>query len=419
MNAKTLLLFLAFLFTSLSAYAVLELINFAQIPGSEKYSEDFAYLKDNLEFYESFIPQWEAENSKDYYIKKLNKIYKNLSKLDQENYECNLVLGDISYYLYNLDADNALKKVEKHFKKAIQLDPKDYRAPWFLGLFYASKADNTNSVKYYYMAEKVLPIVPSGYFWQDYAFAMNMASMPSHCLDALDKAKAQLGEACYFETAFKETIVKRFLPSCKDSTYTLQDLWAVDQNDSLHFTCRALGISFVIDSTWSFQPYEYQGYSSAIITTPTPLSIMGKDITSTFALMITVAHDGITMDDCLKPYAKLLTSATKSIVNSPIYGDMIKYDATNPDRYPAAGGGHLNIIAFKRECPKMPGFKLEYPVQVNRSGDSGVAFYHPNSFQDRFKEDLYYVFLLDTCGNAYPQSSKQFEKFINEQIVIE
>jgi hypothetical protein len=93
------------LILTLSTLAIFGNINFVQfdkIPDSEKNSDKLNFIIDNEGYYNHWQPDWTYDISKKSLVKGLKESYDFFSKMDNENIEVNLLLGDISHYLYNL-----------------------------------------------------------------------------------------------------------------------------------------------------------------------------------------------------------------------------------------------------------------------------------------------------------------------------
>ena len=244
--------------------------------------------------------------------------------------------------------------------------------------------------------------------------------MPSHCIYAMDQAKLILGEASYFEQQLGESIYKRITPVNRDSTYKYSDIWSVSKGDLLSFVNRPLGIKIVIDSTWHINFYDYSNHQSIVtIEPPAITNSSGRAIRYTIALFIKVNKEEEKLESFINKF--IAKFPLKNIFDfSDKYEEMISYELKDPMMYPDIGGGHFNMVGIKRDRPNYPGLLLEEPSSIPRNGVTNkVTYYRAGERLDRFEGQIYYAVMLDACEDIFPEASKLFKDFFEQQVVIE
>ncbi len=97
-------------FVSFTLSGNINYIQFEKIPDYEKHIDRYNYIKDNEAFYNHWQPEWTYDISKKSLVRGLKECYKVFSGLDDSSPEVNLLLGDISHYLYNHRKTNISKQ---------------------------------------------------------------------------------------------------------------------------------------------------------------------------------------------------------------------------------------------------------------------------------------------------------------------
>jgi hypothetical protein len=413
--------FYLFLFCStLNLYGNIEYINIRNIPDYEKYGSHFSFLAQNVQYFNHWVPEWTYDANKDSLILGLKNCFTTFKQLDSNNIEINLLLGDISHYLYNLNEEDYNDSAIIYYNRAHILDPKDFRPFWFKGNHYALSNNQQESVKNFLDAQSILPKIVPADFWNEFAYATALANMPSHSIYAMDKAKEVLKEPGYFEVQLGETVRKRIVPVNRDSSYSYNQIWAASVSDYITFICRPLGLKIIVDSTWNINLYPYQKYQSIVTIVPPAIkNKSGREITYTIALIIKSERKGDKIDSFINNFISRYPVITK-IYFSEKYNDMIAFEIKDKSMYKEIGGAHMNMLGIKREKPLYPGLKLEEPISIPNDGKPGeMTYYTVGNSLDRFTGTLYYAIMLDACEDIYPQALKVFADMFNNQIIIE
>jgi hypothetical protein len=394
-------------------------IKLDNIPDFTKYQIQFEFLTNNAQFYNHWTPTWNYEVSKDSLVAGLKRCYNIFSKIDNGNLEVNLLLGDISHYLYNLNEEEYFEIAESHYRKSIEIAPSDFRPAWFLANHYSLANNQVKSIEFFLKAQNILPKDEPADFWNEYALATAIANMPSHSIFAMDKARKILKEPGYFETQVGQSIHKRIIPVKSDSTYNFKNIWFYSKGDLITFICRPLGLKLLVDSTWQISFYDYEKNQSVVTIVPPAIKNKnGRAITYTIAIIIKVEQKGDKLDKFINNFISNYPTINK-LTFSDKYPGMISFELKDKTMYQEIGGGHMNMIGIKREPPTYPGLLLEEPVRIPGGGSGEVTYFQAGESFDRFKGNFYYAIMLDACEDIYNEAFKVFKNTFNEQIIIE
>ena len=231
-------------------------IDISKISNDSKYVAGFNYIKNNLQYYDHWTNEWNYAKPKQELIKNLRYNFTTFSSIANKNTELFLLLGDISHYLYNLDDTAYYNIAVTNYNIAIKGSPKDYRCYWFLAYHYSQSSVSTEAIVNFIKAQELLPTDQPADFWNEYAWAMAVANMPSHCIYAMDKVKSISGKEGNFETQLGHNVRNRIDSVDKDKFYKKEDIWTASQGNKPTFTSRPLGIKILIDSTWNLSIYD-------------------------------------------------------------------------------------------------------------------------------------------------------------------
>jgi len=415
---QTIIFIFSILFT-LDIFANVNFIDISKIIGDSTYIAAFNYIKENKQFYDHWTNEWTYDKPKQELIKNLREIYTSFSSIENKSTELFLFLGDISHYLHNLDDAAYYGIAVTNYNNAAKVSPNDYRCYWFLGHHYALSSIPTQAIDNFIKAVKLLPSNQSTDFWNDFAWATAVTNMPSHCIYAMDKVKSISGKQGSFENQLGDNIRKRIVEVDKDNSYKKEDIWSVSTGEKTTFVCRPLGIKILVDSTWELSIYDYAKHQGVFIINPTTLkNKKGKEIHYTVALLIKVADNDETLESYLNKFVSKYKDK-KKIPFSDKYDKMIAYEIHDKTIYHDIGGGHLFMIGIERKMPDYPGLLLEAPVTLPKGTTDKVNFYTASDSKNRFKGNIFYVIMLDSCEDINEQSFTIFKTLFEKQIIIE
>jgi len=416
---KTIFNFLLLTLISVAAFSNVNYIDISKISSDTRLVSGFKFIKDNQRYYDNWTNNWTYDKKKEDLIKQLREYYKAFDAIGTKNEETYLVLGDIAHYLYNMDDSAFWSIAERNYKQAITVDPKDYRARWFLGYHYALSNVPISAIENFTKAQDLLPAQQPVEFWNDLAFATAIANMPSTCIYAMDKVKSITGKEGGFQQQLGPTIYKRIVPVDKNKTYDRKDIWTASNGEKTTFISRPLGIKLLVDSTWDLSVYDYENHQCAfIIKPPTITNKKGTEIHYTVALIMKTVNDNDQLDKFLDNFVGKFTDK-KKINFSGKYEKIVAYEIKDKTMYPDIGGAHMYMIGIERDAPKYPGLLLEKPVTLPEEDSAGLHIYQAGESKDRFKGKIFYAIMLDTCEDIHDQCLLIFKSLFDNQIVIE
>ena len=404
---------------SLHGYAHLKFIHLDKLNATGQYNKEINFLSDNLSYYENWVPDWNFPVKKDSLIRELKRCYALFASAPAENTETALLLGEISHYLYNMDAQGYYDRAVSAYQKAIHLSEKDYRGYWFLASHYGASAVPDQSAIFFQKAEKLLPSDVPLDFWAEYSYGMLMANMISHCSMALDNAKKISGGSEY-EDQIGKLLQLRWQLSDPDSSYTDRDLWRSSRmGKQTAFTSRALGLKIKIDTGWQVRIQDYNGRQTAMILKPkTAMSKKGVRIGYTIAILMKAAAP----EENIQAYIENITKGVGKVTPDTLpvlYKDMVSYTIRDDQMYTDRGGGRFHVIGIERTEPAYPGLLLEEPQPLPKGGNGEMNVYSPGQQRKRFPGRIFYVLLLDTCADIHDPSFDIFRRLVRDQLVIE
>lgn len=401
-----------------NVFGNIKLIDINKIDNGSKYTAHYSFIKGNVEYYDHFTPEWNYSKSKEELVKKLVEAYKAFSAL-KPNTETLLLLGDIAHYLHNLDQKDYFDFAVKNYSRAIENDPKEYRAYWFLAFHYAQSNVPDRAIEYFLKAQELLPSDQPSDFWDDYAWSTAVANMPSHSIFAMDKAKNILGKQGNIESQLGQNIRNMIVNLNNDSTFKAKDIWSAIKGDKITIISRPLGIKILVDSTWVLSIHDYTNHQCFFTIEPSSIkNKKGKDINYTIAILMRVVNDEDKLDDFLNPFISKYSNRRK-IQFSDKFDKTIAYEIRDDSIYHDIGGGHLFMMGVERKMPEYPGLLLENPFSLPKNDSGKITYYTVSDNKNRFKGRIFYMIMLDTCEDIYDQSSTVFKSFFNNQLVIE
>lgn len=394
-------------------------IDFSKISKDNNLKTQFDKVKDNVQYYNNWTPEWKHETSKEELVTLLEHSYSEFLKIKSSQTELYLLLGTISHYLYNLDQTEYHKSAIENFDFAVANNQKEYRAYWFLGFHYALSNNPKEAIENLLVAKSLLPKDEPIDFWENFAFATSIANMPSHSIYAMDKARAVKGEMGYFESQLGDNIRKRVKKVDRNESYKKEDIWSAIEGDMMTFICRPLGLKILVDSTWNSSIYDHKNGQSAFLIKPTPLkNKQGRDITYTIAILMQTADSNDNLDSYLNNFVSKYSNKTKVKLTDK-YDKMIAFEIKDNTMYKDIGGGHLYMVGIERNTPKYPGLLLESPVSIPKGKSEKLTYYRASESKDRFEGKIFYLIMLDSCEDIHEKSFAIFKEFLDKFLVIE
>lgn len=390
----------------------------------EGIKDDVDFILENEHLYSQWHAEWPSKKLKKAdIIGRLASIYKSLLDKKIKTIEVELLLGEIAHYLYNLDAVEFSQASIEHYKRASQLAPKDYRPLWFLGYHSAQSGDAEKAIDFFIKAERLSQKNQQTEFWMDYGYVALILNMPNNCLYAMDKAKAILKEESTFGKQFRNILKERIVPINIHSTYSTEMLWkTLEIGKRYKFLSLPLGVVFAINGDWGLDLYDYSDHTTALTISPKPiLDKRGKEVGYSITLLVKVSEPGENLKSFINDkFSHLKPFETHYSGKLPTkYPGQIIYHFTNPSTYADMGGGVFTVIAFERQGPQYPGLVLERDFIAPIPKNETDKIFRPDSINNRFDGSIYYVLMLDTCGDICDEAMKTFTDFFDKALVVE
>ncbi|WEK21059.1 MAG: hypothetical protein P0Y49_07890 [Candidatus Pedobacter colombiensis] len=414
--------YIAFLFCisiCFPSFANIDYINISKISTDATHIKYYSFIKDNKRFYDRWAVEWKYDQPKAILIAALKEAYTSFASIPKQNTELQLLLGDISHYLYNMDVSESFDLAVKNYDLAIKSSPNDVRGHWFLGYHYGLSNGAVKAIDQFILAQKCSLGNYAGPFWNDYAYVSMIAGMPSTVLFAMKKAKLALGKPGAFENEFGQAALQRFTDVDADQEYKNTEIWEASKGEMVTFISRPLGVKILLDSTWIINVVDFKNRQNVFIMTPPKIKNKeGKDIGYTLLMMMKVARDGEELSGYLDNLVVKYPMRQK-ISFSNKYDKMIAYEIKDKSMYPHLGGGHTYTLGIERNNPEDPGLLLEQPTILQTKGNGQLTYFKANQSKNRFAGKIFYTFLLDSCEDIHEQSLVTFKSFIEKQLFIE
>ncbi|TFF33565.1 tetratricopeptide repeat protein [Mucilaginibacter psychrotolerans] len=407
-----------------NAFANVNAIDFSKIPDAAKLAPQITFLKTNYRLYNHWVHDWQYDIPKEKTVNTLTSLYQALEKNTAKNEETYLLLGDIAHYLYNMEIEEYYQKALDNYKQAQLLAAGDYRAYWFMGNHYSLSARQLDGFDAYATALKLLPAdAKSPEFWADYSVACTNAGMVSTARYAASRAAKIDDGMQHLDEQLLPIAPAYYKAAPPDTTLQAKDIWTTYTNSSkVVLDNWLMGIKVAIDSSWSLKAGGYDHHLSYLVLNPTlATDAKGKKIGYTMLFMMKHAEPGETLQGYLDKLTSKYTNRKPVSFTAGGFSSMLAYEINDPASYRDIGGGHFYEVAIERDAPEFPGMKLEKPAETPTNGDNSgqVNYYRAEQKYARAKGKIFYLILLDTCGNIFDQSVKTFRDLLGNNLIIE
>ena len=404
-----------FLLIACHCRADVKFVDFKKVDPQGRFSVHQKYLLDNLAYFDHWSPNWVYAIPKESVVGELKSCLAAYGPLQSDLFETDLLLGEIAHYLYNLSEQAYYDTAENYYKKAIGLNDQDCRGYWFLGYHYATSDEIAKGISSFRKAEKLANASTGRDFWQEYAFAAQIGSMPAHARYAIDKFH-QMGGNTTLAHIIDSNLRVNTLPSDPDLSYNKRMIWeARKQSASTVFMSRALGIRFETDSSSRLTIQDYGKRMSAVsIEAGMATGPQGNRIGYSYAVVMKVPQDGEKLDDFVTMFTKGggEKDASFALKGSSFSG--LSYTYKTKVMYADRGGARIRYIFIERAEPAYPGLALEDAGKELDGQEPGkMQFYKMGNMRGRMPGRIFYLFMLDTCEDIYAPSWAAFERFLS------
>jgi hypothetical protein len=404
------------------AHANLEAIQYQSIPEIETLNNQITYLVENQRYYYYWANEWKHPVAKKEIIDNLKKIYDRLTQLEAKNrgnIELQLLMGELSHFLYNLEEHDFDKRVTDHYKRAASISPEDYRPVWFMAQHLSLSArPRDGMLRFRSISELSDPLKLHPRFWDDYAVASVSALMPSNALMAMARSKKITGKPSFLDAQAGTQIRSKIIRPERGVSVSKKDLWLQYPDEEIYLN-RRFGMRLNLEYGWGTQLVsELKNDQCAIVVNAPEESGKTQRITFSFTIVAHMPKPDETLavwtTAFLKSFADLQQNTTS--VATP-YKGALAYELRAPNEYKSEGGGHFIFLSFKRDEPEFPGVKVEYPF-VPKSSEQMQKF-SMQPVVTRFGGPIYYGIMLDTCESVYPRAREQLDLLLKKILVIE
>jgi tetratricopeptide (TPR) repeat protein len=420
---NAIILLLLCLFARNESRADVKFVNFRKIDPEGRLKAHEQFLVDNLVYYDHWSPDWIYDIAKDSLIGELKACLRLYEPLKTDEFERCLLLGEVAHYLYNLDQKIYYDTAEAFYLKAIKVNDKDCRGYWFLGYAYATSDEIKKGLVAFQLALKLVDDQTGVDFWQEYAFTTEIASMPFHCLYALDQYKHR-GGSSLLSKIMDSTVRSKCQNADPDIGYRPATLWQSQKRGAqVEFLSYPLGMKLDVDSNSDLQISGYANRMTGLSIKPPVLTARnGKQIGYSIALVVKVPEQGERLEDFMVSMMKKLSGVRdKEFPFAKEYPNGISYSYNDNSMYTDRGGARIRFFGIERSVPAHPGLALEndeVPVDIN-SEPGKLNFFTLGAIRSRFPERIFYFFVLDTCEDIREESWKSFEQLITHQLVLD
>jgi hypothetical protein len=402
--------------------ADVKFVNFRKIDPSGQFNAHERFLLDNLAYYDHWSPDWGVYDiSKDSLIRELKACLQVYQPLRTDEFERFLLLGEVAHYLYNLDQKSFYDTAEGYYEQAIRVNSKDCRGFWFLGYAYATSDEIEKGVAAFRQALKLVNDQTGVDFWQEYAFTMEIAGMPFRCLYGLDEYKRR-GGSSLLSHVMDSTVRSKCRLTDPDISYSSTALWEKQHHGPLvQYQSYPLGVMLEVDSSWD---PEFNNYANRItgVSMKSPLLTVrnGKQIGYTVALVVKVPENGERLEDFMASMMKQMHGVRDSIFPfAKKYPNGVSFSYNDNSLYDDRGGARIRFIGIERPVPVHPGLALEsdqVPVAMNDKPGK-LSFYEMGLIRSRFPDRIFYLFVLDSCGDIQAESWKGFDGLMKHLVL--
>jgi hypothetical protein len=414
---------------AIASYAIgFWMIDFHNLPHTEKYQSLIDFAVKNERLIDSFIPDeyWTASLSKHEIAEKLVELYNRLNAEinDPPNQDLCLLKGLVCHYLFNLDVSEYHQLAIDNYNSVSSIPGHDYRFIWMLGIHYTKSVKPFEAIEQFsYVAERI----PEGRlhpgFCNDYGYAAALAFMPVRAIKYFELS-AKYGNDNLDHNSLYQNLKKNLVVPDRDVTIDKKNLYKpYEREESLGLLSRPLGIWIPLKESWKIRMDGYSNERSSIFITPDEIkSKEGQEIGYTIALFFRSTDENIEHKwmESYKDYR-----LTDDLGIDPKYK---VYEYADPYTYPQMGGSHGYVVFVQSNCPALPGENIEAPSKLywpekqvddpSADSGSGSGSYVPfRTEYSRFRGQLNYVFLLDACNAIFEVSKDVFRRFLQGVII--
>jgi hypothetical protein len=382
------------------AIASLKDIRADKLPQGESVQKAYAEAAAVEEFADAWSAEWHYRTPKDVVAARLKDSLDKLQKAAASTPD-------------NLDVGGAFDLAVRSLQQAHKLAPDDYRAGWFLGNHECQGGKIKEGMGAFLAVEGRSSwdhLSPA--FWDDYIFCTSVANMPAHALRAGDHLSKLQAPPSQGRDSLMEIARKRFQTPDLSATYSGQEAWETDKEDSrLVFKSSMCGFSFSPLDSWKLRRLEVQNGLCVVQIAAGPHRGKAGDVVPNVLVIARQAKPEETLADFMKVFMNFPSPQTVAVSHCPSE-QCLAYEAVVPGHYGKAGDGHVEITVFKRDAPEFPGLLFEEPAGPPVPKDGKVTYFHPHERFHRLDGTLYYLVMLDTADSVLADAKQDYDRLL-------
>lgn len=418
---KTLLALIILLATTSLAHASLSVIHTDKIVG-----KDTPGLLNDVKMLEEVAANWSPEWN--YGLPKENAVSlakDALRKIDALIPSANgasagellLLKGLTAHYAYNLDLKEDFDVAVDSLQKARKALPGDCRPLWFLGNHYSKGADPEKGVPLLKQAAQecgdALPLS----FWEDYAYAAVLGSMPATATYALDQVKTRNGGTLTQKMKpVQEGVWRKLVQPVRGKEYRPEEIWQFEPKGKTTRMVNCMyGVSITVPGTWQISPFGVREGSSGIAI---KFPAKGKKLPPLEgAVFFSPVSSEAAPEMSLRRFvAQGGTKRSYQAMAGPGVpgGDKFQWIESRQKN-----GSRILAGVIRRPQLAYPGLLLESPQNIEESADDQSAphYYAPVEQFTRVTGDLDYVVMIEGAPAAFDKTRAELEQLLRNLVI--
>jgi hypothetical protein len=249
-------------------------------------------------------------------------------------------------------------------------------------------------------------------FWDDYLNCAHAANIPAHALRAAAHANKLDPEHADSRQFLVEASQKRFTASSPASSYETEQVWqATKTGPEVRFASLMLGLEFSTPGDWKVNLSGAKNGAASAVIKAGPYGGKTGRVFPNFAIVVRPAKPGESLADFLKAAAPRVQIKTMDPPACPVE-PCSAAEGVLPREYKAEGDALVTIVVFKRDEPEYPGLAFEQPMDLPKTEDGGVHYFHANERLRRLPGTLYYLVMLDTADSVKSKAREAYSAFL-------
>ena len=408
---KKILCILMYISLTFLIFANISAVMFNNLPQEESFQNKFEFFLSDIQYMRYYIPNWEYPFTKNELIDRTLEFNSIINEQINPSYDLGILQLILLRYLYNLDAENVIPKIEAKAAELKEQSPADYRAPWIYANFLVSTAAYTTKGMYefMYITEKMGNLTffhPA--FLEDYTYACMLTSMYKNGLIALEVA-ADLREIEITDYRQYETLKNMLQKPDVNTDYSEKETWSIKEFDEHYkMTSHILGVSIPLHREWNLKFFGLKEKQSFVMITPPKIRpTKGTDIG------ISLLFQFVTKDISYEEFVNGIKSSVPVIKEEEreINGILFKvFEFESENQYQHIGGARGYYVTAEISPTKYSNCNIEFPYMPSSSDkdENGLKYFPLTKGLDRIDQKVYLGILLDSCNDIFSEASNLF-----------